>query len=439
METYQEALMSEEIEELQGEVERLKRVKATVDFFKENKYAARRVKKTEIEKKVYPLEKMSKTELAETQQAAMRMTEQPMKEVGQTKAALSIVMMVVSGLIALCCLGNWYEIGGYEVNFFKLILGMNDDYGIGSLLMRRSGGFIELGLWVLVLCAVLCIGAFLFVIICYNFYKNQAQKDIYYVGMVYIVVLFVAIFCISKFFNSEVQDFFGVRFPVSLELTSTAWFTLILTVILFVLFRRQGKIGPENFSKRIAVLTGTDRDPILKGEKESLPVTVFYPWENLCFHTLSVRYGSYVSIALEYSYKGLLKDEISEEKKNQKVEVRADIVLETEDDMYVINDEIFMIERLKESGETESLPFSVSEFPSEAILKLEVYLKTIKSGSQEERRIVPLCIDSAMECEELTRYRAQENDDEAMCKYEEFGDEDGYLNAEGIFCFYENA
>ena len=39
---YQEALMCEEIEELQGEVERLKKVKATVDFFKENKYAGRK-------------------------------------------------------------------------------------------------------------------------------------------------------------------------------------------------------------------------------------------------------------------------------------------------------------------------------------------------------------------------------------------------------------
>ena len=421
---YQEALMCEEIEELQGEVERLKKVKATVDFFKENKYAGRRVKKTEIEKKAYPLEKMSREKLTATRQTSIRETFHQEKN----RDLMSIIMVVLPGVIAVCCLGNWYEIEGYEINMFKLIIAaIDDEYGVGRLLMRDNsgGGFTGLGVGVLILCTALWFGAFLFGVICYDFYKNQVQKDAY-VGLVYIAGIFVVTFCIAEFFNQRVRSSLGGYLPIRLELTNTAWITLVLAVVLCILFYQSKINGTDEQMGNGTALGKLNNKNVLTDREERLPVTVFYPWETLCFHTLSVRYGSYVSIALEYSYIGLLKNGVSEEKKNQKVEVKADIVLETNDDMYVIKDETFMIESLKEKGKTESLPFSISEFPRDSIINLEVYLKTIKSGSQEERRIAPLCIDSELVCEELARYRVQENDDEAMCKYEEF---------DGIFVF----
>ena len=421
---YQEALMCEEIEELQGEVERLKKVKATVDFFKENKYAGRRVKKTEIAKKAYPLEKMSREKLTATRQTSIRETFHQEK----TRDLMSIIMVALPGVIAVCCLGNWYEIEGYEINMFKLIIAaIDDEYGVGRLLMRDNsgGGFTGLGVGVLILCTALWFGAFLFGVICYDFYKNQVQKDAY-VGLVYIAGIFVVTFCIAEFFNQRVRSSLGGYLPIRLELTNTAWITLVLAVVLCILFYQSKINGTDEQMGNGTALGKLNNKNVLTDREERLPVTVFYPWETLCFHTLSVRYGSYVSIALEYSYKGLLKNGVSEEKKNQKAEVKADIVLETNDDMYVIKDETFMIESLKEKGKTESLPFSISEFPRDSIINLEVYLKTIKSGSQEERRIAPLCIDSELVCEELARYRVQENDDEAMCKYEEF---------DGIFVF----
>ena len=160
-----------------------------------------------------------------------------------------------------------------------------------------------------------------------------------------------------------------------------------------------------------------------------LPITNYYPWEELQLCTLHMTEHAVRNIWLDYKYVGC-----AGEVDRKSAQIVADIVFKTTKGVFIIPGISWFISQMQRQGETERKSFQAVPFSAQDVINVECMLRTVEVVGTEKKIICDVSVDSGLDCRELLNYRGLSGRQFAVCKEQEL--KAGKIDSEGMYCTY---
>ena len=252
-----------------------------------------------------------------------------------------LVLMVISGIIAILFLCAWIEINGYQITLFELaqetesltyMLGISENTSVVSLL------------WIM--CILQWGFAICYIYTIYSLYKHGESSWIY--PLVFgIIIFFIMLWLTALSINSGIDDVYnGLSNYVSAEMTWQAWIALLLAFISGGVYSKQEQINRQFFG----INNNGDKVNLRK-----IPVINYYPWEDVRFTNVILEEGSKLCFSIDIRIAAEWKEKGYSERWQGNIIIKADVVLKIFRKEYVIFNQVFSLEWERTKGITEKL------------------------------------------------------------------------------------
>lgn len=325
-------------------------------------------------------------------------------EAEENKERLSLVeigLMIIYAILAILMFCSWAKAGGYDINFKSIFRGAEflNRFGSGS-----GGGAYSIMIFS-------CIGlvgcAVIYIIQIYNTYQ-RTESNLPYVGMLTVIVIWVMMWLSTSSWNSSFDEAMGYT-PLRSELKGTAWFALILAITAAVIYNKSDEINRSLFGVKENVIEEITRE---------LPVTNYYPWENIHFSSVALRQKEDVSFTVQYQLSKYIsrRDKADSGRVALSAEFTADVFLKTPEKEYVITNCPLSVKYNKSSGETERIRLDRAPFGINEINDIKIVLKERRAENGGRTALRSISLDSGMNSVELDSYRKQNRWKEAVCR-----------------------
>lgn len=354
------------------------------------------------------------------------------KVVKSSLSMIEIVLIFLSVIICFCALGSWFEINGYRVNFFKVIQNSENALGYGGELLSdyvlTDAENLINGLKLIV---IMVVGiAVLYVGMIYQFIKSKASKLVF-LGTGYIGAIIIAFFILTQMINHNIEDSLGWS-GIQLSLTSIAWITLILSVLISVIYYHRWEFDLDGLHK-YERKSWEQKSEETQKKVRSFSITNYYPWINIKLLTLVIEKSEDSAMWMQYVYRDNLTWDDSGLFFNANVDMTVDIIIDVRNEKYVIREEKISISKLVRQGSTEKIYLSSLPFSVEEVRNVQVFVREIKSGDKAAKKIHDVYVDSGMMAKELETYR-KKTQCNALC--EERDEKDGWICTCGLLNDY---
>lgn len=318
-----------------------------------------------------------------------------------------IILMILSGIIAVLFLCSWIDLNGYEINLFELAQQAERlTYMFGS-----SGGTSGIISFLWFVCIAQWVFALAYIYVIYELYK-KGESSFFYGGIFGTIIIFLVFWIITLSTNSGIDDIYsGLSNYVSTELTWKAWVALGLAVASAAICIKQEEVNKQIFG--IAVETKEEN-------VRKIPVVNYYPWEEIRFTNAILNKAGQLSISLQYTVPSAWKSNGYIERWNSNIVVTADIILKVFRKSYVIYNTVFDVEWTYVKGTTEKMIIEHYSLNMNDIDEVRVIIKAIEMPGEKKREVHRVYAVSDMNSAELQRYRRQINCEDAVCREERF-------------------
>lgn len=318
---------------------------------------------------------------------------------------VEVGLMIIYGILAVLMFVPWAELGGYEVD-------MGSMFSSAGLLERMGAGS-ESGLYffIIIACFALLGCAVMYGIQIYNTFR-RVYTNLPYMSMLTVIIIWLVFWLCTVSWNSSFDGAMGYTF-LSAELKGGAWFSLLLAVAAAVIYNKSDEInerlfGVEEEQEEITV---------------SLPVTNYYPWEDICFTSVTLNKKDAVSFAVQYRKSKLIKY-----RKNtaggsipSEAEFITDIFFKTPGKEYVITNCPLSVKYNVSVGETEQIVLERTPFAINEVNDIKIVLKERRTANGEKTTLHSISLDSGMNSVELESYRKQNRWKDAFCREQKLG------------------
>ena len=321
------------------------------------------------------------------------------------KNPMIIILMVFSGIMAVLLLNAWIDVNGYEINLFELTReAENLSYIFGST--EEIQGIIAF-LWFI--CIIQAILAIYYLYIIYDLYKNRKSHGISFT-MFGVIIIFLVSWGLTLSVNSSVDDIYrGLSNYISAGLTGKAWLALILSCICTGIYYKQEQLNSGLFG----ISTQSEANLTRK-----VPVTSYYPWEQIRFIDLIIEENTDVYVRLQYAIPSRWRLRGYREKWNAKITITVDVVLKVFKKEFVIPNVVFELEWEQAKGVTEKLAIVGRTFNINDIDEARIIMKSLEMPDGQRKSVYKVYAISNMNSNELERYREQIHYEAAVCREE---------------------
>ena len=329
--------------------------------------------------------------------------EKSQEEKALNKNPTLLILMAISGMMAILLLTAWIEISGYRISLFELARETDNlTYMLG--ISESTQGIVSF-LWII--CILQWGFALCYIYIIYALYKYKESSLIY--PMMFGVVIFFVVLWITTFYvNSSIDDMYsGLSNYVNAEMTWEAWSALILAVFSGGIYSSQEWINSQIF--------GTD-NTAQETEIRKIPVINYYPWEEIQFTDVVFEKGRDFFFFMQYKLPEKWKIEGYSERWHGNIFVNADVILKVFRKEYVVFDQIFNLEWEHTKGATQKLDIEYATFNINDIDEVRVIIKSVEMPDGQKKSAYNVYAISDMNSNELERYREQIHYDEAVCR-----------------------
>lgn len=325
-------------------------------------------------------------------------------------APADIVLMIIYGVLIILTLTPWAELGGHEVSLTEILQGADI---LNSLGVDTGGGvyfFVLLGCFALLGCAVA------YAVLIYNTYRKK-ETNLPYMTMLAIIIIWLVFWLCSVSWNSSFDGIMGYT-SLSAELKGSAWIALILSIFASFIYSRS-----EEVNERLFGVSETTEE-----QERTLPVTNYYPWEDICFFSLTLTQNEqHISFTVQYQISKVMRRFYSGDNiwDTAKTEFAADIFLKTPMREYVITNCILAVQYGINKGETDRIVLDGKPLEINEINDIKIILKERKDPNGKKKDLHRVSVDSGMNSIELDSYRQQNNCKDAVCREQKL--ENGWL------------
>ena len=321
-------------------------------------------------------------------------------EAGGKLTPADIILMIIYGVLIILTLTPWAELGGHEVSLTEILQGadilnsMGVDTGAGVYF------FVLLGCFALLGCAVA------YGVLIYNTYRKNVT-NLTYMTMLAVIIIWVVFWLCSVSWNSSFDGIMGYT-SLSAELKGSAWIALILSICSSVIYSRSEEINERMFG------VSEETEEL----KRVLPVTNYYPWEDICFFSVALTQNEHISFTAQYKISKIFRRFHSTDNKwnAAKTEFTADIFLKTPTREYVITNCILAVQYGINKGETDRIVLDGKPLEINEINDIKIILKERKDPNGKKKDLHRVSVDSGMNSIELDSYRQQNNCKDAVCR-----------------------
>ena len=155
---------------------------------------------------------------------------------------------------------------------------------------------------------------------------------------------------------------------IKFKMTFPAWLAVILAIVLCVLNANREKLER---SFKGETLSGANA---VSGTNQGiLPITNYYPWEELQLCTLHMTGHAMRNIWMDYKYVGC-----AGEVDRKSAQIVADIVFKTTKGVFIIPGISWFISQIQRQGETERKSFQAVPFSAQDVINVECMLRTVE-------------------------------------------------------------
>lgn len=313
---------------------------------------------------------------------------------------VEVGLMIIYGILVILMFIPWVELGGHEVDIGNIFRGAEflDEMGAGS----ASGVYF----FTMVACFALLGCAVMYGIQIYNTFR-RVYTNLPYMSMLTVIIIWLVFGLCTASWNSSFEGMMGYTF-LSAELKGGAWFSLLLAVAAAVIYNKSDEINERLFG-------------VEEGQEEitvSLPVTNYYPWEDICFTSVSLNKKDAVSFTVQYR-----KSKFIKYRKNtvgvsipSEAEFITDIFFKTPGKEYVITNCPLSVKYNVSVGETEQIVLERTPFAINEVNDIKIVLKERRTVNGEKTTLHSISLDSGMNSVELDSYRKQNRWKDAFCR-----------------------
>ena len=398
------------IEALREEKGRLQKVRQTIAFYEANA-ASGKVKKAVLPQMAQQIQPAEGAKYSTN---------------GAGKALDRGLMRWILGggsiLLVLLPFLSWITVAGYDVSFFKMASGiekLNDFLGAFSTDDVR----VMQGICIFICCVMIGI-AVVNGIAAYCTLRSGKTGWIYG-GTIYGMAAFGVLWLFVLYINMKLKEALGSYGDyIKFKMTFPAWLAVILAIVLCVLNANREKLER---SFKGETLSGANA---VSGTNQGiLPITNYYPWEELQLCTLHMTGHAVRNIWMDYKYVGC-----AGEVDRKSAQIVADIVFKTTKGVFIIPGISWFISQIQRQGETERKSFQAVPFSAQDVINVESMLRTVEVVGTEKKIICDVSVDSGLDCRELLNYRGLSGRQFAVCKEQEL--KAGKIDSEGMYCTY---
>jgi hypothetical protein len=246
-----------------------------------------------------------------------------------------------------------------------------------------------------------------------------------YGGTIYGMAVFGVLWLFVLYINMKLKEALGSYGDyIKFKMTFPAWLAVILAIVLCVLNANREKLER---SFKGETLSGANA---VSGTNQGiLPITNYYPWEELQLCTLHMTGHAMRNIWMDYKYVGC-----AGEVDRKSAQIVADIVFKTTKGVFIIPGISWFISQIQRQGETERKSFQAVPFSAQDVINVECMLRTVEVVGTEKKIICDVSVDSGLDCRELLNYRGLSGRQFAVCKEQEL--KAGKIDSEGMYCTY---
>lgn len=316
-----------------------------------------------------------------------------------------IILMILCGIMAVLLLNAWTDINGYEINLFELIRAAENLSYIAGASEETQGiiGFVGF------ICIIQATLALYYLGIIYVLYKNRESHMISFATFG-VIIIFLVLWILTLSVNSSVDDIYsGLSNYINAGLTGKAWLAFILSCACSAIYFKQEQINSRLFGISTQLQTNFTR---------KVPVTNYYPWEQIRFTDLVLEKGKDIYVCLRYIIPSDWKLRGYSERWNTKISVTADIVVRAFRKEFVIPDAIFELEWEHVNDSTEKLTIVGETLNVNDIDEARIIMKSIEMPDGQRKSVYKVYVVSDMNSNELERYREQIHYEAAVCREE---------------------
>lgn len=321
-----------------------------------------------------------------------------------TPIIICMALCVITGVLIM---GSLIEVNGYDISFLRLL------DGVGNLTVL-SGSSTGTGVMSLLgfLCFLQWACAAVYFYAVFKFYRRKDSAPIYLAAAL-VISIFLILWIISNSFNSSmVDDGWGYSL-IRAELTGQAWISLLTACGAAIAY-----YNSRTVDYRLGI-NPEERDGIIK----EIPVSNYYPWENIRFINLVLEKTDHTSLHLVYRLADGIRERGQRNGWEKDITVKTDIIFRAHGEKYILSDNMFYLDWKNVSGNSQKmtldeLPFSINE-----IDKIEVIIKTTEAPNGVKRELSKVYAVSGMNSAELARYRSESGVPEAVCRKEKTAEE----------------
>ena len=313
-----------------------------------------------------------------------------------------ILVMGLSCVMAYLLLGSWIQIGGYEIDFLKLvqIAQRVEDIFNTSREMERIIAF----LWFICIMQWGFAAAYIWNI--WKLYRNRKSTMIFS-AMFGVFFIFLVLLIVTTLVNSGIDEIYGgLSDYVSAQMTGKALTAVVLACLCGVIYAKSKQINQNIFGidcGRETVVTKT------------LPIINYYPWEDIKFTDIVLGSGRSDTLALAYRLP-FWKERGYREQWEKSIEVQADVLIKANRKKFALYSQTYYLDWNISKGCTnritlEKLPFEINE-----IEEVKVVIRGIEmpdGAKSQEYRVYAM---SNLTYDKLIKHRQQIGAEEDICK-----------------------
>lgn len=290
---------------------------------------------------------------------------------------LKLLLFILACVIVICSFGSWISIAGYEfsneINLFQLIVDNSQISEWGDYYFVIAGKEVSvIGLIWAIEAIILGIAIIYSISICQLFWGKK--YSIVYFANYYVVIVIIICIVFKVWLDNEMENI------VEVQLSPIIWLVLAMSCIMSLDLLYKNRNYNQHLLKKTAIIKSQQQVQSLQNLFFTVRVTNSYPWENIKFSKIVFEPNG-KSLLIEYSLDNKWMWPLCNERAigDWTTKIRADILLETDQESFVLEDCQLEIEILCKEGKTQKISIENNNFDIERVKSAKILIRNIDS------------------------------------------------------------